>query len=190
MDFTLDGTTLTVLGIVVILAAILIGWWIVRRRHSHGLKKTFGPEYDHEVEAAGGRTKAEKTLDDRQRRVKEYELRELSSVDREAFSARWRDVQKGFVDHPSQAVEEAALLIDEAMERRGYPLGEIQQKEADLSVHHPQEVQDYRHAHAIAVRNRRGEATTEDLREATLRYRNLFEHLVGLDERAHMETAT
>lgn len=188
MDFTLDGTVLIVLAVLVVLAVILIGWWIARKRHSRGIKKEFGPEYYHEVEVAGGRTKAEKTLEGRRRRVEEYELRDLSSVDRESFAARWRDVQKRFVDHPSQAVEEAARLIDEAMERRGYPLGEIQRKEADLSVHYPQEVQDYRKAHAIASRNRRGDATTEDLREATLHYRHLFEHLVGLGERAHMET--
>lgn len=178
---TLDTTTLAVIAVLAIVVLALIGWWLYRRTKSRGLRKHFGPEYDHEV-AVAGRSKAEDELANRRLRVKEYELRELSDADREDLSRRWHEIQTEFVDHPSAAVEDAALLIDEAMERRGYPVGEIRRKEADLSVHYPQEVQDYRTAYDIAESNRRGQATTEDLRQATVCYRNLFEHLVGLDE--------
>lgn len=189
MNFTLDGPTLIILGVVVLALLVLLVWWLGRWRKSHALKKDFGPEYDHEVEHVGSRTRAEQELEARRARVKEYELRDLDVADRESFALRWREVQKRFVDQPSEAVEEASELIDEAMLRRGYPLGEIQQKQADLSVHHPSEVQDYRKAYDIAGRNRRGEATTEELREATLHYRNLFDHLVGLDETHHPKAA-
>lgn len=189
MNFNLDGPTLIALGIAVVVAIALLGFWLVRRRKSRTLEKRFGPEYEHELEAAGSRSETEKELRERQRRVESYELHDLSAADRERFAARWREVQKRFVDHPSEAVEEATELIDEVMRTRGYPLGEIQRKQADLSVHYPREVQDYRKAYAIAGRNRRGEATTEELREATLHYRNLFDHLVEPDEHDHRETA-
>ena len=134
--------------------------------------------------------KAENELESRRRRVRKYELRDLDAADRERFTAQWTDLQKRFVDHPSAAVEEAALLVEEAMGRRGYPLGEINQQEADLSVHYPREVQDYRRARVISSRNRRGDATTEELREAIVCYRRLFTHLVGVDEHVHAERAS
>lgn len=189
MNFTLDATTLTAIGVLALVVLFLIGWLLYRRTKTHRLKREFGPEYEHQV-AAAGRAKAEGELAHRRKRVAQYDLRELSPADRQDFSRRWHEVQKEFVDHPSEAVEDAALLIDEAMERRGYPLGEIRRKEADLSVNYPREVQDYRTGYAIAERNRRGEATTEDLRQATVCYRNLFEHLVGLEAtRYRRETA-
>lgn len=181
MSYTLDGTTLIVIAIAVLVAVVLIGWAIARQRKQRALRREFGPEYDHEVEVKGSRSQAVEELRARRSRVEEYDLHELSGSDRERLHGRWREVQKRFVDHPGDAVEEASALVDEAMRLRGYPLGEIQRKEADLSVHYPREVQDYRKAYAIAGRNRRGEASTEDLREATLYYRNLFEHLVGLE---------
>ena len=49
---------------------------------------------------------------------------------------------------------------------------------ADLSVDHPQVVDDYRAAHAIAAANDRSEASTEDLRQALVHYRSLFEELL------------
>ena len=181
----IDGTLIIVLVAVVASVAVLVGWWIARRRRSNTLQKEFGPEYDHEVQAAGSRKAAEDELQARRERVSSYDLKTLPPEERRLFTARWVEVQKGFVDHPSQAVEEASLLVDDAMRARGYPLGEIQEREADLSVKYPREVQDYRAAHRIAERNRRGEATTEELREATIHYRNLFEHLVGLEPTTH-----
>lgn len=187
-SLTIDGPSLIVIAVAVLLVLALLAWWLAKWRKSHALKKDFGPEYKHEVKAAGSRTEAEAELRARKERVAAYDLHELHPEDRERFAARWREVQKRFVDHPSDAVQEAAVLIDEAMEHRGYPLGQIRDKEADLSVHYPKEVQDYRKAYAIADRNRRGEASTEDLREATLCYRGLFDHLVGLDESHHQHT--
>jgi FtsZ-interacting cell division protein ZipA len=184
MDFTSNGMALILLGVVVLVALALFAWWLTRRRRSAGLKERFGPEYEHEIEVAGDRATAEDELQARRKRVKEYELDEIPPEDRQRFSARWQEVQMEFVDHPGRAVADAARLIDEAMEARGYPLGELQRKEADLSVHYPREVQDYRRAWEIAERHQRGEATTEELREATVCYRSLFEHLVGIDEAA------
>jgi len=187
MSFTLDGTTLVVLGLIILAIVVLLGVWMAQRRKSRSLRRDFGPEYDHQVKTVGDRAKVEHELEARRKRVETYELRNLEQEDRDRFTRRWREVQKRFVEQPSRAVEDAALLLEEAMERRGYPLGEIHQQEADLSVHYPREVQDYRRAHLISRRNRHGDASTEDLREAIVCYRRLFAHLVGVDERVPAE---
>jgi FtsZ-interacting cell division protein ZipA len=190
MSFTLDGTTLIVLALVVLAAVVLLGVWMARRSKSRALRRDFGPEYEHQVAATGDRAKAENELEARRRRVRKYQLRELSDHDRERFTSQWRELQKRFVDHPTGAVDEAATMVEEAMEARGYPLGEIHQQEADLSVHYPREVQDYRRARVISSRNRQGQASTEELREAIVCYRRLFAHLVGVDEHVHAERAS
>jgi hypothetical protein len=117
-------------------------------------------------------------------------LHDLEPQERERFTRRWRDVQKRFVDQPSRAVEDAAQLLEEAMERRGYPVGEMERQEADLSVHYPRDVQDFRRAHLISRRNRHGDASTEELRDAIVCYRRLFAHLVGIDERVPAEVTS
>ena len=54
------------------------------------------------------------------------------------------------------------------------------------AVDHPDVVEDYRAAHAVALAHARRDATTEDLRAALLRYRSLFESL--LDTHATADT--
>jgi FtsZ-interacting cell division protein ZipA len=190
MNYSLDGTTLMVLALIALAVVVLVGVWVAQRRKSGVLRREFGPEYDRQIAKTRDRAKAEKELEARRRRVESYELQDLNESDRERFTRRWREVQKRFIDQPTRAVEEAALLLEEAMERRGYPLGEAQRQQADLSVHYPSEVQDYRRAHVIADLNRGGNANTEELREAIVCYRRLFAHLIGVDERVPTEVTT
>jgi hypothetical protein len=68
------------------------------------------------------------------------------------------------------------------MKARGYPASDFDQRAADVSVDHPQMVQNYRQAHQIAERNERGEANTEDLRQAVVHYRSLFDELLETEE--------
>jgi FtsZ-interacting cell division protein ZipA len=187
MNFSLDGTTLMVLALIALAAVVLIGIWAAQRRKSGALRREFGPEYDRQIAKTRDRAKAEKELEARRRRVESYELHDLSQTDQERFTSRWREVQKRFIDQPTRAVNEAAMLLEEAMERRGYPLSEAQRQQADLSVHYPHEVQDYRRAHVISDLNRNGSASTEELREAIVCYRRLFAHLIGVDERVPTE---
>jgi len=185
----LTETGWILVAVVVLLVAALLVWWLARKRRTKHLHDEFGPEYEHTMKTAGDRAEAEDELEARRKRVESYELHDLEAADRERLRERWREIQKRFVDDPGGAVGDAARLIEEAMERRGYPVGEIHRQEDDLSVHHPEEVQEYRRAYAIAERNRRGEATTEELREATVCYRNLFDHLVGHGETTPREAA-
>ena len=111
-------------------------------------------------------------------RVEKLKLHELSAVERERFSSRWRALQSHFVDDPKGAVAEADVLVSALMQERGYPVADFSQRAADISVDHPQVVTDYRTAHEIALQLDSGEVSTEDLRTATIHYRFLVEELV------------
>lgn len=165
-----------VLIVLLIIAAIIIG---MRRRNTSRLKSRFGSEYDRTLEAAGGRGKAETDLLEREKRVKTFDLTPLTPEARREFAERWRVIQGRFVDNPGQAVAEADALTLDVMTARGYPMSEFDQRADDISVDHPGVVQNYRAARGIAVRNASGQASTEDLRQATVSYRDLFEELVG-----------
>jgi hypothetical protein len=125
-----------------------------------------------------GPQRAEAALLDREKRVKEFPIRELSADERERFVSEWRIVQSRFVDDPRGAVAEADLLVDRLMQARGYPTTNFEQRAADISVTHPRVVDNYRAAHQIAVRHREGQASTEDLRNAIIYYRSLFDDLL------------
>ncbi len=75
------------------------------------------------------------------------------------------------------------------MEERGYPIGNARRQQEDISVENPAIVSHYREARAIAGRNDRGDASTEDLRIAIQHYRALFQNLLegGASETVHEE---
>jgi hypothetical protein len=68
------------------------------------------------------------------------------------------------------------------MSTRGYPVSDFEQRAADISVDHPLVLENYRTAHEIALRQTLGKANTEDLRQAMVHYRSLFEELVSEPE--------
>lgn len=165
---------------IVVVAALVAGavLWSRRRRSEH-LRDHFGPEYDRAVEAKGDRAKAEAELAERQKRVEKLNIRPLEPAERREFAARWDDVQARFVDDPPRAVAFADALLGDVMKTRGYPVSDFDQRAGDISVDHPVVVDHYHKAHDIAVRQGRGQASTEDLRQAMIHYRTLFDNLVG-----------
>ena len=172
-------TAYIVVGIIVI-AALIVGafLWSRRARSAH-LRDAFGPEYDRAVEARGDRAKAEADLAERESRVKKLDIRPLRAAERSEFTDRWNDVQARFVDDPARAVAFADALIGDVMKARGYPVSDSTSARGDISVDHPVVVEHYHKAHDIAVRDERGEASTEDLRQAMIHFRALFDDLVG-----------
>jgi hypothetical protein len=166
--------------IAVLVAAVLIlgGMLLFQQRRSKQLRSRFGPEYEREVRMSGNRRKAEAELLDREKRVQSLSIRPLSDPDRDRFIDDWRRVQAEFVDDPQESIARADALIGEVMSTRGYPVSNFDQIAADVSVDHPAVVQHYRAGHSIAVRHERGEASTEDLRQAMIHYRELFAELV------------
>ena len=165
--------TIALILVVVVVAAGLAGLLLWLRARSQRLERTFGPEYARTVHQMGTR-KAETELEKREERVKRLQIHELSQADRDRFSARWRTVQAGFVDDPPKTLAAADLLVVAVMTARGYPVQEFEQCAEDISVDHGIVVDNYRAAHDIAFRCARGEATTEEIRQAMLHYRTTF----------------
>lgn len=165
---------------VVVIAVLVVGavMWSRQRRSEH-LKDRFGREYDRTVEAKGGRAEAEAELAAREKRVEKLDIRPLAPEERREFVSRWEDVQARFVDDPPRAVAFADALLGDLMKTRGYPVSDFEQRAGDISVDHPIVVEHYHKAHEIAVRHERGDASTEDLRQAMIHYRALFDNLVG-----------
>jgi len=177
-----------ILAVVIVLAVIVIGWLWARMRRTSRLRGRFGTEYDRAVDASSGdSSQAEAELRERERRHDQLYIRPLSAEAQAGYSRRWREVQARFVDQPATAVGEADALIGQAMQERGYPVEDFEQRAADLSVEHPHVVDDYRAAHAIAVESSGGQTSTEDLRQAMVHYRALFEQLIGVEEPTHKE---
>jgi hypothetical protein len=158
----------------VVLLAII--WWAAsRKRRTTHLREGFGPEYDRTVEEAGSRRKAESDLTDREKRREELDIRPLSPGARDRYANRWSTVQERFVDDPRSALRDAHSLVVEVMRDRGYPTDDFEQRAADVSVDHPEVVENYRSAHAITERD---EADTEEQRQALVHYRALFDELL------------
>ena len=175
----MNETLLLVVVIVVLLAAV--GWLLFERRRSTDLRSTFGPEYQRTVQDTGDRRAAEDELRRREERVRALEIRPLSAVDRDRYASEWRQIQTLFVDEPRTAIDDADNLIGRVMEARGYPVSDFEQRAADVSVEHASVVGHYRAAHAIAERadDPDAQTQTEDLRQALVHYRALFEDLLG-----------
>ncbi len=175
------NNTIIIVAVLVALAAIAAaGWMYVQKKQTKRLRSKFGPEYDRLAEAQGGRGQAEKALHEREKRVEGLNLIPLSHENRERFAGAWQQEQAGFVDDPTSAVANADRLVTEVMRARGYPMGDFEQRAADISVDHSIVVTNYRIAHDIALRNIGGVANTEELRTALLHYRMLFEDLLDV----------
>jgi hypothetical protein len=170
------GLLVAILVVIVLLA--LLAFFAGRQRRSRKLQETFGPEYDRTVTETGDRRAAEAELQERTERREQFDIVPLEAEARARYVEAWRHTQAQFVDEPAEATREADRLITSVMRDRGYPVDDFEQRAADLSVDHPQVVDDYRAAHAIAAANDRSEASTEDLRQALVHYRSLFEDLL------------
>jgi uncharacterized membrane protein YqiK len=170
------GLLVAILVVIVLLA--LLAFFAGRQRRSRKLQETFGPEYDRTVSETGDRRAAEAELLERTGRREGFDIVPLEPEARARYVEAWRNTQAQFVDEPGEATREADRLITSVMRDRGYPVDDFEQRAADLSVDHPQVVDDYRAAHAIAAANDRSEASTEDLRQALVHYRSLFEDLL------------
>ena len=90
-------------------------------------------------------------------------------------------MQAEFVDAPADAVGRAERLVTRVMRERGYPIDDFDQRAADISVDHPDIVENYRSAHSIYRSQHNGQIETEAARQAFVHYRALFDRLLGSD---------
>jgi hypothetical protein len=188
---TLSTTELAlIIGLAVIVILGIVAWVVVRKRRTARLRTQFGSEYDRAVKEEGSRRHAEAGLKERTARVESLNIRPLAPGDRSRFLESWRRIEARFVDGPGGAVTEADQLLGDVMSTRGYPVSDFEQRAADISVDHPLVLENYRTAHEIALRQTKGQANTEDLRQAMIHYRTLFEELVGEPELTRAKSAT
>jgi len=143
------------------------------------LREKYGPEYDLTMEKAGNQRTAETELGEREKRVTKLNIRDLNQDERDRYHTEWIGIQADFVDDPSKSLEKANQLITEVMIGRGFPVADFEQRAADLSVMFPNFVSNYRNANVIALKNQRNETSTEELRQAMVYYRSMFEELLG-----------
>jgi hypothetical protein len=196
MNYQLMGYNFTtiqlVIAAVVLVALILVivGAFLQRRKgRTLAFRNRFGSEYDLAVVEHGSAREAEAKLADRQNRVGALTIRELGATERERFVSEWHTVQSRFVDCPGTAVTEADNLINALLEARGYPQTSFEQRAADVSVHYPRVMENYRVAHSIAVRPGQAEASTEELRTAMIQYRAIFDDLLQAPQQFEARTA-
>jgi hypothetical protein len=175
----MDPKLIVLIAIIIVVGA-LIAWLYFRKRTTEHLRHKFGPEYERAVLEQGSERKAEAILTDRERRIEKLHIRNLDPMEQENFTKEWESVQSHFVDSPKGAVTEADELVSTVMKTRGYPMTDFDQRAADISVDHPQVVENYRVAHEIALRANKDQANTEDLRVAMIHYRSLFGDLVHI----------
>lgn len=174
--------------VIVVVAVAVLGtviWLATQEMQRKRLRQRFGPEYDRMVEEKDSPRAAQRELAERERRHKELDIRPLSPSARERYAQKWAMVQEKFVDHPAAAVSEADQVLVALMAERGYPTEGYEQQLSDLSVRHAKTLEHYRTAHD--TQKKRDGASTEDLRDAMVHYRTVFEDLLtdGADEQRH-----
>jgi hypothetical protein len=161
--------------VVVVVALVAVG---ARNRRTAALRDRFGPEYDRAVENSDDRHAAEAGLRAREKQRAQFDVKPLPEATRLRFADEWRDLQERFLDEPAQAADAADSLVTRVMEARGYPMTDFDAQAELVSVDYPDTVENYRLAHAVQQRSQNQQASTEDLREALLRYRSLFNELL------------
>jgi len=178
-----DVRVIVVLAILVVAVGLIV-WAGMRSKRRGRLRAEFGPEYGRAVRKYGSVTEAESALEQRRERVRQLDIRPLRLAEADRFARSWRSAQARFVDDPRGAIAEADGLVQAVMEARGYPVGDFEQRVDDVSVDHPRVVEHYRAAHRIAQASDKGRVETEDLRQAMMHYRALFEDLLEVHDEA------
>lgn len=170
---------LPVVSILVIFGIVLGIGAFIRRRNTRKFQGQYGEEYDLAIKKMGSEKKAQTELRGREKHFNNMDIRPLTDVERGQYQTEWTTVQSNFVNEPGKAIVSADHLIMEVMQLRNYPVSDFNQRAADVSVRYPELVKDYRIARAIAIKNTDQKATTEEMRQAMISYRSLFDRLVG-----------
>jgi FtsZ-interacting cell division protein ZipA len=166
------------IAIAVVAVFAVAVWQALARRRSGRLQRHFGPEYERTVGTTDSKREAEAELQAREERRQQFEIQPLSQAARDRYIQSWQSLQAQFVDDPRGAVAQADSLIQSVMADRGYPVDDFEQRAADVSVDHPQVVENYRQGHQLAQESAAGSDSTENLRQAMRHYRALFDDLV------------
>jgi hypothetical protein len=182
LQVTAEILTPILIAVATLITAGLVTWFAFSMWRSHKLREKFGAEYDYTLEKAKNRRAAEDALAEREKRVGNLDTHSLRELERDRYHGEWITIQANFVDDPSKSIEDANRLITEVMIARGFPVADFEQRAADLSVLYPEFVSNYRMAYAVALKNQSSGASTEELRQAMVYYRSLFNELLEIEE--------
>jgi cytoskeletal protein RodZ len=185
----MDPIVWIVIAVVAVLVVGALVWVAMNKRRTEQLREQFGPEYDRTVEQTGDRRDAESELAERRARREDLDIRPLDAATRQRYAEQWRDVQARFVDEPAAALTQANGLVIMVMRDRGYPTDDFEQRAADVSVDHPQVVENYRAANTISERVGSDRASTEDMRQGLVYYRSLFAELLDESDEGTVQQA-
>ena len=177
MDTT-NITTIIIVAVIALVIGALLMMAFSRLQRTRRLKERFGPEYDRTLDRLGDKRQVETELETRLAHVQNLNIRSLSADEINRFALDWQATQTDFVDRPLGAVQKADRLIREVMSTRGYPVEDFEQRAADISVDYPDVVTNYRELHEIATKGEREKISTEEMRQAMVAGRELFERLV------------
>jgi hypothetical protein len=183
-----ENSNIVLILVVAVVAVLVAAWAYSRVQRRRALVRKYGPEYDRIVRDKGGDPRrAERELEEREKRVGSFHLRDLTPAQRSHHLAEWNRIQAAFVDEPVQAARQAHELLMAVMRDRGYPDSDLAQRQRDLSVNYPDLIEPYREACEIAGRQTRpGAESTEDLRRATIVYRSLITALLNGRSTSHV----
>jgi hypothetical protein len=182
-----NTTQLVLVAVIFLVIGVVAAMAVMRAQRTKRLKERFGPEYERIVNETGDKRKAEEELEARVDHVKTLDIRPLSAEEVNRYALQWQNVQTEFVDDPLAALQKGDRLIQEVMKARGYPVDDFEQRAADISVDYPELVTDYRGLHLIAVKDKEDKVSTEEMRQAMVHGRALFENLVSAQEEDQKE---
>jgi hypothetical protein len=165
------GAIIAIIVIVVVAAVAAVALTQGRRAR---MRRQFGPEYDRMAKELGPK-KAAAELAARQQRVEALGIHPLTAERQTSYRNEWTTVQEQFVDTPAEAVTAAGTLVWDVMRDRGYPADDRNASMEALSVYHARQLDGYRKAQDV----RTDTASTEELRETLIRYRAIFDDLLG-----------
>jgi hypothetical protein len=173
-----NTTQLVLVAVVFLIIGGLAAMAVMRAQRTKRLKERFGPEYDRAMNEIGDKRRAEEELDARLAHVNTLQIHPLTAEQVNRFALEWQKTQTDFVDEPLKALQKADRLIREVMKTKGYPVEDFEQRAADISVDYPELVTDYRGLHMIAIKEEKDEVSTEEMRQAMVHGRALFENLI------------
>jgi hypothetical protein len=173
-----NTTQLVLVAVIFLIIGGVVAMAAMRVQRTKRLKDRFGPEYERTINEMGDKRQAEGDLEARLAHVNMLKIRPLTAEEVNRYALEWQSTQTEFVDEPLTALQKADRLIREVMKAKGYPVEDFEQRAADISVDYPELVTDYRGMHLIAVKEQEDEVSTEEMRQAMVHGRALFENLI------------
>jgi hypothetical protein len=173
-----NTTQLVLVAVIFLIIGGVVAMAMMRVQRTRRLRDRFGPEYERAVNEIGDKRQAENELEARLAHVNTLKIRPLTAEEVNRYALEWQKTQTEFVDEPLTALQKADRLIRDVMKTRGYPVEDFEQRAADISVDYPELVTDYRGLHLIAVKEKEDEVSTEEMRQAMVHGRALFENLI------------